>query len=171
MTPLDIAIKQQDFETVKLFLEKGANPNKCDVRGHTPIYYALHLHNSAHILGLLLCYNADPNVGCSGIAITMLQWSALYHDVEYTRLLIEAGADVNLTFGWGTALHSSIRHDNIPVVRFLLESGANPNITDYDGKTPLDYAIKNKTRELQDLLTNAGAKTSKELLESTSQSS
>ncbi|KAK0517513.1 hypothetical protein JMJ35_000668 [Cladonia borealis] len=56
--------------------------------------------------------------------------------------LLEAGADVNVTFfGGKTALHLAIEHEDFhgytTLIRNLLEAGADPNVKDMNGDFPL----------------------------------
>lgn len=56
--------------------------------------------------------------------------------------LVERGADVNATDGFGaTALHSAAKRGYVDVVRFLAARGANLDAADRNGLTPLDYAL------------------------------
>lgn len=53
MTPLHIAISNQDADLVALLLEYGADPNKRDSKGNTPIVRAVEKNNPKIILTLL----------------------------------------------------------------------------------------------------------------------
>ena len=72
---------------------------------------------------------------------TPLQWSIFFGQLEASRLLVEAGVDVNAENRDGsTALHTSAYFGPIEVVKLLLENGADPHVPDQYYRTPLDIA-------------------------------
>jgi ankyrin repeat protein len=65
--------------------------------------------------------------------------------LEVARLLIDAGADVNLRCEHGrTALHIAAAWGHLDVVQLLLEHGADPGIRDDEGLTPAMLAARSK---------------------------
>ena len=57
--------------------------------------------------------------------------------VDVTRVLIEAGADVNKRCEHGrTALHMAAAWGHADVAQLLLENGADPTLVDDEGMTP-----------------------------------
>jgi ankyrin repeat protein len=56
-TPLHIASRWSMFYIVKLLLDKGADVNKKDLSGHSPLYYAAKTDDD-DIVRLLLSYGA-----------------------------------------------------------------------------------------------------------------
>ena len=66
---------------------------------------------------------------------------AISQDCETVRLLIEQGADVNMTQAGGyTPLHQAAANGRADLVQILLGAGANRAMLCHQGKTPADYA-------------------------------
>lgn len=113
-TPLMRAIKGNDFDTMKILLDAGANPSLGLANGQTPVFL---------------------------IANTRLPASpaAANNAVEALKLLAAKGADVNAPNKQGaTPLITAARSGSNPIVKALLELGANPDVKDAQGKTALD---------------------------------
>ena len=95
---------------------------------------------------------------------TPLHGAACNGNTESVRLLIEAGADVDVqSCNQSTALHCSAEDGNAAIVSLLLSANANPNLKDFKGKTPLDWAIWNNHKEIIKKLKKHEAKTGKQL--------
>ena len=64
--------------------------------------------------------------------------------LELLAALFDAGWDVDVQddLGW-SFLHRAVWAKSFAAVRLLLERGANPNIRNFDGETPLDFALDN----------------------------
>jgi uncharacterized protein len=78
---------------------------------------------------------------------------ALGNSVEVARLLIEAGADVNVTAAGGyTSLHLAASGGKKEIVVLLLEHGADRGVLCDQGKTPADYARERGHAEVLALL-------------------
>ena len=75
-----------------------------------------------------------------------------YNNIELTKLLIEAGADVNIKDTFQKAPLHYVKPKE--TIQLLLDAGADLNIQDYCGKTPLHYV---KPKETIQLLLDAGA--------------
>ena len=68
-----------------------------------------------------------------------MMWAAWESRDDIVRLLLEAGATVNLRDYQGdTALHKAVRSGNSDAIPILLQFGADPDLRNKDGKTPLD---------------------------------
>ena len=149
--PLRQAVRDGNFELVRLLIEKGA---KVDLGPDQfgPIHEAAMHHD--HDVGiqmtkLLMEHGADIH------ALTFWDHSPLYLAVRYSRnvrlaeFLIKHGADMNTTIGVSneypehpgfSPLHWAVKWADVPMVAMLLENGADVNVTDAKGRTPLYYA-------------------------------
>jgi ankyrin repeat protein len=116
--------------------------------GATPLMYAA-LYGDAELLRTMLVAGGNPNIA-SDSGATALMWSI--EDPARTRLLLDAGADVNATSGFGrTALSlSTLSAALAPSTELLLSRGAQP--------TPLalNIAANHSERLVRDLMA-AGA--------------
>ena len=104
---------------------------------------------------LLIKSCADVNVVDDVFGSTALMEAST---VEITQLLIEAGADINLSakYGW-TALEQSVSHGQYKKVKLLLANGANSNATGWLGKTALMEASGIGRKEMVKLIVESGA--------------
>ena len=80
--------------------------------------------------------------------LTPLVFAAREGDLESTRILLDAGADVNQTtaYGW-TALLTATQNRYYGLGKVLLERGADPNIANKGGWSPLYIATDNRNIE------------------------
>ncbi len=68
-----------------------------------------------------------------------MHWAAFKGRIEIFKLLLEKGADFNLTDKYGnTPLNSAVFNGHIQIVKLLLEKGADVNLKDICGNTPYD---------------------------------
>ena len=79
-------------DVMKILLEEGADPNKGDKRGRTPLYVAAYRGNMGAVQ-MLLDAGADPNSGNSN-GDTPLSKAADVGNKEMIKLLLERGASV-----------------------------------------------------------------------------
>jgi ankyrin repeat protein len=88
---------------------------------------------------------------------TPLYYAILYDDIETTKKLVNAGADVNINIcdvyaDGSTSLHNAVLRNNMEIVKILLDAGAEKYSTNKHGKTPF-YYIKKKNIKMQNLFT------------------
>ena len=69
----------------------------------------------------------------------------MVHMKEIVSLLIEKGADINITESVyrRSPLQQVCFEGNLEIVRNLLDNGVNINAKDSHGKTPLFYCLRN----------------------------
>lgn len=101
VTPLILAVTQQNETAVQILLEQGANPD-------TPSFYPEGVRNE----------EVEP---------TAVMYAAAYGTPTIIKHLIAAGGDVNYISG-ETPLIIASRSASDESVRLLLEAGANPNV-------------------------------------------
>lgn len=69
--------------------------------------------------------------------------------LSYIKILIRRGIDIEMYMGeyWKTPLFLAVSSYKIEVVKLLLENGAYYYITDHNGRTLIDHAIKNEPED------------------------
>ncbi|HEY3045705.1 MAG TPA: ankyrin repeat domain-containing protein, partial [Vicinamibacterales bacterium] len=87
-------------------------------------------------------------VGGGSGGLTPLVFAAREGDIEVSKLLLDAGADVNQTteYGW-TPLLTATNNRNYKLGAYLIERGANVNLANKGGWTPLYLATDNRNIE------------------------
>jgi len=87
-------------------------------------------------------------VGRGGGGLTAMTFAAREGDLESTKLLVAAGADINQTteYGW-TPLLTATNNRHYQLATWLVEHGANVNLQNRGGWTPLYLATDNRNIE------------------------
>lgn len=138
-TPLDVSCQKGNLEIAKILLRRGA---KISQRGFTTLHCAI---TGAHpdIIRLVLENGAKVNYRWTSGGSPLQYMFRISGDfVELLDILLEFGADVNLSLGKKSALHlACLELGREYVIRRLLKYNADVNAVDERGLTPLDYAI------------------------------
>jgi uncharacterized protein len=170
LTPLIYAARAGSVEAARVLLEAGADVNQVSRYGWSPLLAAT--QNRNYQMGkFLIEHGADVNIANKG------GWTPLYlatdnrnleggdyptrapdmDDLEYIKLLLDAGADPNarliestetrtvFTNQWldeegATAFLRASQSGDVELMRLLLERGADPHIYTTLGVTPLAAA-------------------------------
>lgn len=154
---LNMAAKSNRILLVKSLLEKGADPNRADSDGVTPLFITAqdgYTHSSA----LLLKQGAKPDQA-NDEDITPLCMAALNGHTEVVTLLIKHGADLNRAdlYHGKTALSHAAYNGHAEVVKILLEHGAHLDQATDNGLTPLCIAAQEGHTEVVTMLLEKGA--------------
>jgi hypothetical protein len=174
---LDIAIEGGQLGTVDFLLNKGANPNRLDSSGRSPLMWAIgrstREETGLEVIRTLLRAGADPNLADSpaNYNYTPILEAALLGQPEMVAALLAAGANVNATNSVGqTALHLA---SDARVAKLLVAAGANLNAryiyvmpADRDHpapvthvETPAESALREQRLDVLAVLTNAPSRT------------
>jgi ankyrin repeat protein len=165
VTPLIVAVDNFHFDVGAYLLKHGANPNKWDWWGRTPLYLAVDLNTVPHggrpdrisldettslkMIELLLDAGANPN-------------AQLKLFPPYRALGPDRGADLMLTMG-ATPLLRAAKAGDVPAIKLLLAHGAKPNLPNIYGTTPVMAAAGLSSTEID---TRGRFKTQEEAVES-----
>ena len=155
-TSLHWAAERDHIEVAKLLLESGAEVNKADDIGRTPLQVAA-FSGHKEVAELLIEHGADPNVNENN-GQTPIHVAAMSGHKEVTELLIEHGADPNVVDNHGkTPLHWAARMGRKELTQLFIEYGADPNVVENHGQTPLHWAARGGQEEVAELLIESGA--------------
>ena len=137
--PIHDAARDGDLAGVQAELDKGADVNKKDNDGMTPLNYAA-VFGEKEIVELLLANGADVNVKDKD-GVTPLFDAVATVQKEIAKLLIINGADVNVADPFSmTPLHFAAVFGQKEITELLLAECADVDAKNLDGETPLDMA-------------------------------
>lgn len=153
-TALMVAARGDNADITRLLLKHGADVNAQSKAGAIPDFRLP--SSSAGSKGVGIVRGGWPERGERapvGGAKTPLLYATRAGDLEQTRVLVEAGANLEQADGNGLTpllnaiLNASVasldrpRARHIEVARYLIEHGANVNAMDWYGETPLWAAV------------------------------
>lgn len=137
----------RDLETAKVLIKYGANVNKEDYRGITPIMMAAEKGYS-DIVELLVASDANINAK-SKKGSTALSTAAANNHIDAVKVLLSAGANVNSKNSVGaTPLMQTAYQGYFEVVKLLVEHGADVKIETSDGGSALGAAKAGGNKEV-----------------------
>ncbi len=147
-----------DVEQIKLHIAKGADFNKADQYGYTPLKRAIEGHHPEAAIAIIESGKADLNAK-DREGRTPLIVAVSMGEKQIAETLVAKGADVKAKDTYDrTALHAAILLGQQDLATLLIEKGVDVNATDKTGQTPLTLAMQRNQPELADLLRKKGAK-------------
>ncbi|KRZ04010.1 KN motif and ankyrin repeat domain-containing protein 2 [Trichinella zimbabwensis] len=148
-TALHYAVSYGNFEVVSLLLDSQVcDLNKANKAGYTAVMLAaltpLRSDRDRMVLQRLF-HMGNVNVKATQHGQTALMLAVSQNKLESVKLLLEAGANVNLQDEDGsTALMCAAEHGHKDIVRLLLDvPEIDASMVDQDGSTALSVAIDN----------------------------
>jgi len=169
-TNLRAAILWNRLEGALRLIREGADVNKANTRGHSPLMMAIEKRLDMRVITALLEGGAETNQVFTNIwpgGTPLLQAVHTGH-ASLVRLLLAYGADPNLSDGRYYPLPDAVRYlshpshetraEEMEIVRLLLDAGASPNVLDgNEGLTPLQEAARRDDIDTMGLLIDHGA--------------
>jgi ankyrin repeat protein len=135
LSPLTVAIWNEQTDRVKALLEGGADPNAPGEKQQTtPWQWAV---IAGHRGSLELMRDA-AEVHPGSLVTPRLMWMALQrNDVNLVAQFLAAGADVEFRADGYTPLMAAAASGHVEIMRLLLERGARVDVQDQFGDTAL----------------------------------
>jgi ankyrin repeat protein len=175
MTPIALACESGSSAVVEQLLKAGVSPNATGPLGETALHTCAHTGN-VDAAKALLARGATVNTGDSWRGQTPLMWAAAQGHAAMVRVLVEAGADVNvrstvvtwerqrtaeprdkwLPPGGFTPLLLAARAGCVDCIKVLSASGANINEITPESHTALVLALMNGEFDAAGALIDAG---------------
>jgi upstream activation factor subunit UAF30 len=160
---LMLAVVGGSLEICKHISENQTEIEKANASGITPLLASLHWEK-ADIFNYLLSVGANPDPECLATGLASLEWmtplmvAAAKGSAVSVKALVNKGADVNRTVGWGpSALKLAVISGDIGTIKEVLDAGALVDIIDMEGWTPLMNAATEGSVEITKLLVARGA--------------
>jgi len=163
--------RHKRYEVVDYLVAQGADINRIDNRGLTPLDAAIGSLKSdegpriyafiEHFLSFKPNLDLQKSLPGGLGGEPALHLAALWGHAKLAGLLLDHGANVNLknqTRG-ATALHIAVYANQPEVAKVLIAHKANLEATEVNGGTPLSMATYLRKPEMMKLLTDAGAST------------
>ena len=133
------AVKNNDTEGVKLFIEAGFSASAMDGSG-TPVLSLAVRERHIEMVSVLLDSGADVNATSRDRNYTALMDAAQIGEVKIAKLLLENVADPNTQGKDGqTALILAVGRQDVDVIAYLLQNCADCHLKDSMGMSALDY--------------------------------
>lgn len=157
---LSIASRYGRVVSTSILLQAETNVNIRNADGTTPLLLAAfkrHWNCMSEIAKAGADLNEKDNHGFTALSYTLQN-----NVIEWTKLLLELGADINAPINSfnDTPLTYSLKTQKDQCIELLLERGADVNLSDKNGNTPLHFAVmksKDNSADFVDLLLQSGA--------------
>ncbi|XP_017280620.1 inversin isoform X2 [Kryptolebias marmoratus] len=162
-TALHLAAQKGNMRFLKLLLSRRASCLQKDLEGMTPLHLATR-HPSPKVLALLLKHIGPGEVDTQDKnKQTALHWSAFFNRPEHVRLLIKHDSNIGIPDSEGKiplhwAAHSQ-EASATQTVRCILEAAPTESLLnwqDYEGRTPLHFAVADGNEAVVKVLTSYG---------------
>ncbi|XP_061198218.1 E3 ubiquitin-protein ligase MIB2-like [Saccostrea echinata] len=152
VTGLQVASNNGHEKVVKFLLERGADINKVDKEGNTPLHFAVHGQKTA-VIKLLLEQKADSSIQNSA-GQTALHLAIDRQQIESIKALVIGPCDVHVKDSQGdTSVHAAIRTRQEKILNAVLRTYQvkfhTENTSGYD---MLQWAVYNNFKSAVELI-------------------
>jgi len=156
-TPMGIATAARQWDAVGLLLEHGGRWSALEFSDQCVALVCA--AQRGDVDGVSMLTKSDDLVRIDArIGWPTLFAAATGGGAAVTKVLIEAGADVNVTNDTGrTPLHYAAERGDVDTVAVLLAGGAQADVRDQGGQTPLDLATTMQHAQVAEYLQQHGA--------------
>lgn len=147
-TPLMTAVRASNRDGLRLLLRNGADPNRLNTTGESPL--SLAINTGKFVL-------ADDLIEAGALLFQERIDLPVLDHIYRTRLKIRDNSRILDTSGTGVDIFALLEQGDYHQLRLYLEKGHSPNVSDSTGLTPLMYAATLKKPHLAELLFRYGA--------------
>jgi ankyrin repeat protein len=156
-TLLTQSIQRDLPELFDYLMQRKARVNLRNRNGETALSIAAYLGRARYVQRLV-----DAGAEVNFFGWPPLAYAAYNGHTEIVEYLIKRGADVDAkTENGSTALFFAARFGHIETVRALLKHQADPTIVNDNDETAVDWALKGKNTDIEDILRAAGGRSGK----------
>ena len=152
-----MACVHRHVDAIHVLLEAGSDTNVADNHGETCLMHAANSDCSKEVLQTIIDHGADVNA-TNSIKLTELMMACEEKHVDAIHLLLNAGADTNITDNYGQTclMHATINDCSKEVLQAIIDHGADVN-ANKDNFTALICACENGYVDAIHVLLKAGA--------------
>ena len=153
---LENAVKSENMKKVQTHLDAGANVNKANAEGKTPLHIAAE-NGHKEVAGVLIAKGAEVNAKDKE-GRTPLHLATQEGYAPMVDYLTDKGANLNSQDkAGGSPLHYAVLNEEYDIAFILTLKNAMVNIKDHKKWTPLYLASLNNLPEFVELLIEKGA--------------
>ncbi|KAM0513582.1 hypothetical protein ACHAPE_007632 [Trichoderma viride] len=148
-SPLCAAARAGNIIMARQLLEAGADVDYSKGLNGTALEWAIDWHKTTDSMRILLEHKANVNIPSNGEHGTPLIAAISKDRFEHVKILLEHGADPNLSSSRGeTPFQAALRSGSRDMLNILLENGAQLVFKAQWGRGPLSTAISSKSLDL-----------------------
>ncbi len=156
-TALIHALENANTDVIDLLLLYGFNLNGFDTYGVTPLIRMIY-YNNIEAVRLLIAYGVDVNKFNRKKSLNPLMYAVQQDLPEIFNLLLDSGADINITNRQGISpIMVAAQYNSVKTAQMLIDAGADINAWTINRMTPLMIATYANSFGVMKLLTDAGA--------------
>ncbi|WP_371376279.1 ankyrin repeat domain-containing protein [Thalassotalea aquiviva] len=150
---LSIAVANQKWNVAQYLLDQGINTDQQGRGGFKAIHYAVNVSAPSKLFSNIIQNTASIDSKLSETLDTPLILATYHNNSTLAKLLIDAGADINVKNTRGdTPLHWATHHGNVEISRLLAQKGASLYAVNSNNLSP--YAIAQNKPNLLAAITN-----------------